>query len=277
MEDKIQNSSIKKGNFLKAIFGRTSVQTLLALLFFLLLWELIVYLFKIRSYVLPPPSEILVALFKYRVKMFTEALYTIRSMFIGYFAAIILGVLMAVPIAFSKFMQRTIYPLLVFSQLIPKVALAPIFIIWFGFRLLPKIIVVFLLSYFPVVLNAIVALRTIDQEIINLTRSTGASRLRTFFRVRLPNSLPTFFTGFKLAAISATIGAVIGEFIGSDAGLGFIILTANGDLQTDMSFAAIIILTLIGLFLYFTIEFLEHMIIPWHVSQRGLEETISRG
>ena len=268
--------SIKKNNIFMGVLKRKSVQTFLALLFFLLLWELIVYVFKIKSYVLPPPSEILIALVKYRTLMLTEALYTIRSMFIGYIIAVILGVLMAVPIAFSPFMQRTIYPLLVFSQLVPKVALAPIFIIWFGFRLLPKLMVVFLLSYFPVVLNSIVGLKTIDPEIIQLSRSTGASPARLFFKVRLPNALPTFFTGFKLAAISATIGAVIGEFIGSDAGLGFVILTANGDLQTDMSFAAIIVLTLMGLLLYFTIEFIERMVIPWHVSQRGIEEIITR-
>ena len=130
----------KKDNVVLSIFKRKSIQTFLALLFFLILWELIV-----------------------------------------------------VPIAFSPFMQRTIYPLLVFSQLVPKVALAPIFVIWFGFRLLPKLMVVFLLSYFPVVLNSIVGMRTIDPEIINLSRSTGATPMRMFFKVRLPQRPPDFF------------------------------------------------------------------------------------
>ena len=165
-------------------------------------------------------------------------------------------------------MQRTVYPLLVFSQLVPKVALAPIFVVWFGFTLLPKVLVTFLLSFFPVVINTVVGLRALDPEVIYLTRSTGASTLDTFLKVRLPAALPTMFAGFKLAAISATVGAVIGEFIGSDRGLGYVILTANGDLNTALSFAAIVILTIIGLILYFGVERLERFCIPWHVSQR---------
>jgi NitT/TauT family transport system permease protein len=181
----------------------------------------------------------------------------------------VLGVLIALPIAFSRVMQRTVYPLLVISQLVPKVALAPIFVIWFGFGLLPKIMIVFLLSFFPVLLNSIMAMKSIDPEIIFLARSTGASRLDMFLRVRLPNSLPTIFAGLKLAAISATIGAVIGEFIGSDSGLGYIILTAQGDLQTDMSFSAIVILTVLGFLLYYGVESMERISIPWHISQRA--------
>ena len=114
------------------------------------------------------------------------------------------------------------------------------------------------------------ALRSIDQEVINLTRSTGAKAIDVFFKVRLPSALPTFFAGFKLAAISATIGAIIGEFIGSDSGLGYIILTANGDLQTDYSFAAISVLTVLGLALYYSVEGLERILLPWHISQRGI-------
>jgi len=132
--------------------------------------------------------------------------------------------------------------------------------------------VVFLLSFFSVVLNGIVGLRSIDPEILHLTRSTGASRWDTFFKVRLPFSLPTFFAGFKLAAISATVGGIIGEFIGSDSGLGYVILTANGDLHTDLSFAAILCITVIGLILYYAVEFVEHIMIPWHVSQRVVGE-----
>jgi NitT/TauT family transport system permease protein len=175
---------------------------------------------------------------------------------------------LALPVAFSKFVQRAIYPLLLFFQVIPKVALAPIFVIWFGFGLPPKIIIVFLLSFFPVLINGIVGLRSVDQDIINLARSTGAKGVDIFLKVRLPSALPTFFAGFKLAAISATVGAVIGEFIGSDSGLGYLILTANGDLQTDYSFAAITLLTVLGLTLYYSVEGLEKLLLPWHISQR---------
>jgi NitT/TauT family transport system permease protein len=240
----------------------------LSLLGFLAAWELFVVVFGIRAYILPRPTEIAVAIVKYMGSLLKASAYTVRSMVVGYVIAAVLGLLLALPIAFSRTMQRTIYPLLVVSQLVPKVALAPIFVIWFGFGLLPKITIVFLLSFFPVLLNSVVALKSIDPEIIYLARSTGASRLDIFLRVRLPSALPTIFAGLKLAAISATVGAVIGEFIGSDSGLGYIILTAQGDLQTDLSFSAIVALTVLGFLLYYGVESVERISIPWHISQR---------
>ncbi len=244
------------------------LQTLLAFVVVLLIWEAAVRLLGIREYLLPAPSAIIMAFPKYQRLLVPAALYTVQSVLVGYLAAVVIGVLTALPIALSPPVQRTVYPLLVFSQLVPKVALAPIFVVWFGFTLLPKILITFLLSFFPVVINTVVGLRSLDPEIVQLTRSTGASTLDTFLKVRLPAALPTMFAGFRLAAISATVGAVIGEFIGSDRGLGYVILTANGDLNTSLSFAAIVCLTLIGLVLYFGVERVERFCIPWHVSQR---------
>lgn len=253
---------------LRIIWNRHT-QTAVSFLVFFLLWELAVIVFEIRSYILPAPTEIFQALLKYHMELLYALLFTVRSLLIGYFVAVLSGILLALPIAYSVFMQRSVYPLILFFQVIPKVALAPIFVIWFGFGLPPKIMIVFLLSFFPVVINGIVGLRSIDQDVISLTRSTGAKPVDVFLKVRLPSALPTFFAGFKLAAISATIGAIIGEFIGSDAGLGYIILTANGDLQTDYSFAAITVLTVLGLALYYTVEGMERVLIPWHISQRA--------
>jgi len=250
------------------ILWNKRTQTGLSFLVFFILWELAVEVFKIRSYILPAPTEIFRALFKYHSELFFALLFTIRSLILGYIVAVASGILLSLPVAFSKFIQRAVYPLILFFQVIPKVALAPIFVIWFGFGLPPKIMIVFLLSFFPVLINGIVGLRSMDQEVINLTRSTGAREIDVFFKVRLPSALPTFFAGFKLAAISATIGAIIGEFIGSDSGLGYIILTANGDLQTDYSFAAITVLTVLGLSLYYSVEGLERVLMPWHISQR---------
>jgi len=248
------------------------LQTVLTFIALILVWEAAVNFFNIRSYMLPSPSLIGKALVKYSDKLLTASLYTMTSISIGYALAIVFGILMALPIAMSGLMQRTIYPVMVLTQLVPKVALAPIFVIWFGFSLTPKVAVVFLLSFFSVVLNGIVGLRSIDPEVLHLTRSTGASSWDTFFKVRLPSSLPYFFAGFKLAAISAAVGGIIGEFIGSDSGLGYVILTANGDLHTDLAFAAILCITLIGLVLYYAVEFLERVTIPWHVSQRVIGE-----
>jgi NitT/TauT family transport system permease protein len=261
-----RSRSLQRG--LVRFFTSKHVLVSLSLLGFLVAWELFVVIFGIRAYILPRPTEIAVAIVRYLGSLLRGSAYTVRSMLLGYAVAAALGLLIALPIAFSRIMQRTVYPLLVISQLVPKVALAPIFVIWFGFGLLPKIMIVFLLSFFPVLLNSIVALKSIDPEIIYLARSTGASRLDMFLKVRLPNSMPTIFAGLKLAAISATIGAVIGEFIGSDSGLGYIILTAQGDLQTDLSFSAIVILTVLGFLLYYGVESVERISIPWHISQR---------
>lgn len=244
-------------------------QSLLTFIVVVAVWEVGVDLLRVPDYLLPAPSAILQAAITSRTSLLVNAAYTSQSVVIGYAFAVVTGVLIALPIAFSPLMQRTAYPVLVFSQLVPKVALAPIFVIWFGFSLLPKIMITFLLSFFPVVINSIVGLRSLDPDITRLTRSTGASSVDTFVKVRLPYALPTMFAGFKLAAISATVGAVIGEFIGSDRGLGYVILTANGDLHTELAFAAITILTLIGLILYYFVEVLERLLIPWHISQRG--------
>ena len=243
-------------------------QAALSFIVFFLIWELAVIIFDIRGYILPRPTEIAKAIVKYRSQLLDGFLFTVRSLILGYIVAVVAGIMLALPVAFSKFVQRAIYPLLLFFQVIPKVALAPIFVIWFGFGLPPKIMIVFLLSFFPVLINGIVGLRSVDQDIINLTRSTGAKKMDVFFKVRLPSALPTFFAGFKMAAISATVGAVIGEFIGSDSGLGYLILTANGDLQTDYAFAAITLLTVLGLTLYYLVEGLEKLLLPWHISQR---------
>jgi NitT/TauT family transport system permease protein len=258
-----------RASTLGALLSSGPVQTLLALAVAALVWELAVKAFDIRAYILPAPSQVLRAAIRFQSQLLGAAAYTVQSMLVGYLLAVVSGVLLAVPVAFSPFMQRTVYPLLVISQLVPKVALAPLFVIWFGFGLTPKIMIVFLLSFFAIVLNGIVGLRSLDPDIVALTRSTGARPLDVFFRVRLPSALPYFFAGFKLAAVSAAIGAVIGEFIGSDGGLGYIILTANGALRTDYAFAAITAVTLLGLALYYLVELLERLLVPWHVSQRG--------
>jgi NitT/TauT family transport system permease protein len=251
------------------MFASKQLQVFLSLVAFLVLWELFVMVFGIRAYILPRPSQVFISIAKYLRSLLRGTGFTVTSMLIGYATAVVLGILLALPIAFSRFMERTVYPLLVISQLVPKVALAPIFVIWFGFGLLPKVMIVFLLSFFPVLLNTVLALHSVNPEVIHLARSTGASRLDMFLKVRFPSALPIIFAGFKLAAISATVGAVIGEFIGSDSGLGYIILTAQGDMRTDLAFSAILILTLLGFLLYYGVEAIERISLPWHTTRRG--------
>ena len=250
--------------------GRFAQPTRIALAFlgFLLLWEAFVHVSGVKPYILPAPTDILVAMWNKLPRLAHAAAFTVQPMLLGFLSAVVLGVLIALGIAFSRRIEGIVYPLLVFFQIIPKIAVAPLFIIWFGFGLAPKVLLVFLLSFFPVVVSAITAFRSVDDDIMDLARSTGASRLRTFWKVQLPHALPTLFTGFKVAAALSSTAAVVAEFVASDRGLGFLLLEFNGALDTTMTFATIIVLSVIGLALYGAVELIERWTIPWHVSHR---------
>lgn len=244
-------------------------RALVTVVAFLLAWEIASRLFSLPSYILPAPSEIVGEIVTRRAQYASAALFTLQPMLIGFAAAVAIGVALALLVAFSKMMESTVYPLLVFFQIVPKIAVAPLFIIWFGFGLAPKVLLVFLLSFFPVVVSAITAFRSVDPDILDLARSTGAGRWRTFVKVQIPHALPTLFTGFKVAAALSATAAVVAEFVASDRGLGYLLLEANGNLNTSMAFGAVFVLTALGFALYAAVEMAERLTIPWHVSQRG--------
>ena len=237
---------------------------------FLLVWEAAARGLRIPGYILPPPSVILTEGIGKWHSLLGGAGYTIQAMLLGFVAAVVLGVVIAVAIDFSRAVQAVAYPLLVFLQIVPKIAVAPLFIIWFGFGLLPKVLLVFLLSFFPVVVAATTAFASIEPEILELARSTGAGRLRIFRMVQLPHALPALFGGFKVAAALAATAAVVAEFVASDRGLGYLLMEYNGNLDTAMAFAAIFVLSAMGLALYGAVEVLEGIAVPWHVSRRRL-------
>ena len=243
-------------------------RTVAGIVVFLLLWQGAVMLFRIPDYILPTPWVILTdAAQKWRSLSYA-AFFTAQPMLLGFALAIVAGVLIALVVAFSRTTQAVAYPLLVFLQIVPKIAVAPLFIIWFGFGLTPKVLLVFLLSFFPVVVAAITAFRSIEPEIMELARSTGAGRLRIFRMVQLPHALPALFGGFKVAAALAATAAVVAEFVASDRGLGYLLMSFNGNLDTPSSFAAIFVLSALGLALYGLVELAEALALPWHVSRR---------
>jgi len=157
---------------------------------------------------------------------------------------------------------------IVFLQIIPKIAVAPLFIIWFGFGFTPKLLLVFLLSFFPIVVASIVGFKSLDPDIMDFARTTGAGGWRLFAKIRLPQALPHIFTGLKVGAALSATAAVVAEFVASDKGLGYLLLQYNGNLETPMVFAIVVLLSLIGLAVYYVVEFLERFAIPWHVSQQ---------
>jgi NitT/TauT family transport system permease protein len=243
----------------------------LAILFFVLFfgfWELSIGLFEIPPYILNRPSEIVTRGWADIDRLLYYTYVTGLETIIGYAIAIVIAVPLGLAIAFSSFLRRTIYPFFVSVEMVPKIAFAPLFISWLGFGLLPKIIIVFLVCFFPIVLNAILAFGSLPEELTRFCRSTGAGWLKVFLKVRLPAALPQCFVGFKYAALNATVGATIAEFIGSDQGLGFYIQITTGNMRPDLAFAGIFLLTLLGLCLFGLVTLAERLLIPWHISVR---------
>jgi len=231
-------------------------------------WEGAVWLFEIPLYIVPPPSDIFSQFVRKFPRIWDYTLVTGSETLAGFAVAILIGVPLALVVAFSSFLRRTFYPLAVTLEMVPKIVFAPIFVTWFGFGFLPKILIVFLVCFFPILLNGILAFTSLSVELARFCASTGAGPLKTFFKVRLPAALPQLFVGLKGAAVNATVGATISEWIGGDAGLGYYIQIAAGDLFMDLAFAIIIMLATLGLLLFWLVVLAERLLIPWHVSQR---------
>jgi NitT/TauT family transport system permease protein len=240
---------------------------------FFLFWEYSVVWFDVPRYILVPPSMIVTKGWADIDRLLYYTWITGVEVVLGYAVAVVLALPIGLAIAFSNILRRTVYPFLVCIEMVPKIAFAPLFISWFGFGLLPKVIIVFLVCFFPIVLNAILAFSSLPEELTRFARSTGAGPWRTFTCLRLPAALPQCFVGFKYAAINATVGAAIAEFIGSDQGLGLYIQIVTGNMRPDLAFAGIFFLTLLGLALFGLVTLVERLLIPRHISvRRGATE-----
>ncbi len=267
-------SPLEEKNFarslsLRTVWGRFGI-TIVAMVAFFVLWELAIIVFNVPRYIIPRPSAIFAVYFepRYVEKIFQSVLVTGGEALLGFAVATLLGVPLAMFIAFSPFLNKTIYPATVALEMVPKIAFAPIFVTWFGFGIQPKIIVVFMVCFFPIMLNGVLAFRSLPGDIIYFTQSTGATSWRMFWKIRLPAALPQIFNGLKGAATNATVGAVIAEWIGADQGLGFYLQSVQSQLRTDIGFAIIFVLALLGLLLFYAVVAAEKVFIPWHVSQR---------
>ncbi len=233
-----------------------------------LVWEFAVQIFGVKEYLLPPPTKIAVEFWKRTDIVLDNALITTWEILAGYALGIAVSVPLALWVVYSRALERSVYPVVVFLQIVPKIAVAPLFIIWFGDGFAPKMMLVFLLCFFPIVVGSIAGFKALDPEIMDFARTTGAAGWRMFLKIRLPQALPAIFTGLKVGAALAATAAVVAEFVASTKGLGYLLLQYNGDLNTSMVFALVIVLSLIGLALYYAVELLERLIIPWHVSQQ---------
>ena len=242
---------------------------LLSLLIVLGLWEALVATFDLPVHLLPRPWSVVVAAAVNWSAIADHSWHTIVAVLIGYLLAIAVAVPTAIAIVLSPQIERLLYPPLVATQSIPKIALAPLFIVWFGFGIETKVSVAFLICFFPIVVDTIVGLRSIDPALIQLARSMGAPPGRIFLKLRLPGALPSMFGGLKVASALAVVGALTGEYIASDSGLGYILLSASGEMNTSLLFGVLIVLSILAMLFFYAIELIEKLLIPWHVSQRS--------
>jgi NitT/TauT family transport system permease protein len=232
-------------------------------------WAAIVRIFDIPDYLLPAPQAVFARMVKDWPLLWKHGIYTLFSVLTGFLASIAIAVPIAFVIVINRSTERAVMPFLVMSQTIPKVAIAPILVVWLGFGILPKIAIVFLISFFPIVVSTVVGLKSVETDMIDLVRSMGARTGKIMLRVRAPAALPQMFAGFKIAVCLAVVGAIVGEFVGSDRGLGFLLLTSTGTLDGTLVWSALFVLVAMGVTLFAIVSKLERLAIPWHVSVRA--------
>jgi len=232
-------------------------------LLFLLGWEGCVRLLGVPDYLLPPPSQILALIGAHPQLLLHHAGVTLAEVALGFAIGLVGGVLLGILLFSSPLLERAVYPLLILSQNIPVFAIAPLLVVWLGYGLWPKVVVAALIVFFPIVVNMIDGLKAVDPDLVRLMQVMEANRRQILLKVRLPGALPFILSGTKLGLIYSVIGAVIGEWVGSTAGLGYLMLYANRLLQVDLVFAAILILAVIGVGLFGTVSLLERLLLPW--------------
>jgi NitT/TauT family transport system permease protein len=230
-----------------------------------LIWHYYVVLMQVPIVVLPTPLQVLKAMIGEARILTEEGWITALECIYGFALSMIIGIPMAVTMTYSRLASQMFYPLLVASQSIPKVAVAPILLVWFGTGIKSKLAMAFVIAFFPVVVDTATGLRSTSPELLELARSLQCTRLQTFFKIQLPSALPSIFSGAKIAVTLSVIGAVIGEFIGSNEGLGNLLLTANSQLNTPLVWASLIVLSALGMALYGIVVLAEKLLMPWAV------------
>lgn len=243
--------------------GSALISGTLTLLVLLLLWQAASIVFAIPDYVAPAPYAVLKEIAKSPGFYAVQTAVTLRSTLIGFVAATLIGIMAGTITAYSRFFRATFYPLILLLQGVPKVALAPVLIVFFGFGLEFQVVVVASVAFFPVVINTVLGLTSVDRDLIVLARVLRTPRFKEFLMIGLPHAAPSIFSGMKVAMTLSVIGAVVSEFVSSEAGLGHALIMANSDFNTAMSFAAILLLSLLTFALFGLIRLVERWAVPW--------------
>ena len=255
---KIVAAAIKGGKrppLLRQLFEKFSALLLASAI--ILFWQIYVKVSGITEFVLPAPTAIAERLIADFPLLISHAVITCSEVIAGFGSAVIIGLPIALIIFYSPIFERSIYPILIALQTVPKIVLAPLLVLYLGYGWAPKIVLAFLISFFPILISTVIGLQSLDKDLVNMVRSMGAKEYQIFHKLRLPAALPNVFGGFKVAIYLAVIGAVIGEYVAAEQGLGYLQLQANSQFDTTLNFATVIMISAIGVCLYLILNALE--------------------
>jgi NitT/TauT family transport system permease protein len=241
---------------------------LTSMLMLLGLWYAVIWVFDLPPFVLPLPHVVFDRLVSNLPLLLRESRVTLVQVLAGFGLSVLVGFPFGMMIAFSRVLDRLLYPPLIVSQAVPKIALAPVFLAWFGFGFRTNVSISFLIAVFPVIINTALGLKGLDPDMVRLGKAMGATRWRLFIRIRLPSALPAIFAGLKISMTFAVIGAVVGEFVAGSAGLGYAIQSATGLFNMSLAFAAIVMISLLGVVLFFAVELIERVVLRSHPTQQ---------
>lgn len=263
-EDPLWSSALSHAGYVV----RRYAPPLLLIVLLVVAWQAGTWLTGVPKWLLPSPLQVVLAGIGARGLLGPHTWQTLKETWLGLGLSLVVGLALALAIDFSALLRRTLYPVLVASQTVPILALAPLLIIWFGYGILPKVIVVALVCFFPIVVSTADGLRVADPDLIALLRAMGASRRQIFTKVRFPGALPSFFSGLKIAITYSVVGAVIGEWVGASQGLGIFMIRSSKNFLTDRVFAAIAITSLLSILMFGAVMLLERSLLPWYYAQR---------
>lgn len=234
----------------------------------LLVWHFSVKLFQVPEAILPTPWVIITRLFELWDLLLTHSWPTIYQCVIGFALSVVFGVGLGILIALSQRFHESVYPLIVAFQVVPKVALAPLFIVWFGLGTTSRVLLAFVIAFFPMIVNTYVGIRSTDPVMVRMARSFSASRWTIFFKIELPTALPFIFAGLKIGMTFAVIGIIVAEFVTAQQGLGYLMMFAEGNMDMPLLMAALLVLCVVGVLLYAAVALVEKLVIRWDVSQK---------
>lgn len=228
-------------------------------------WQLVVSFMGVREYILPSPASVWQAMTDPSLRWGHHAMITTLEVLGGFVVAAVVGILLGTAIAWSDTASRALMPFLVFVNTLPKVAIAPLILLWFGYGIIPNMMIGAIIGFFSVVINTAAGLSQIDQDMIDLGRVFNAPKWRVFVKIRIPNAYPYILSALKITATSAVVGAILGEFVASQAGLGFVIITSQSSMNTPVAFAAVAFVSVIGLSVFGAVALLARVLAPWAV------------